>query len=160
MNAFEATLARQDSATAALGEWCAAQAIAHPPTIVARPVPGEPSSEPIDARALLAVTRDEKLGYRHVRLICGDSVLSEAHNWYVRSRLTPVMNDRLEETEIPFGRAVAALNFTRQRLAAQRGGASGCPPGTILSHRALLTAQDGRPISLVMECYTAANLGP
>lgn len=158
LNGFEATLARQDSATAALGEWCAANDIAAPPMIVAHPASGDPAPEPADARALLAVSPDETLGYRHVRLTCGDSVLSEADNWYVRSRLTPAMNATLDSTQTPFGRAVAALNFTRKRLAAERGAAQGCPAGTILSHRALLIAEDGRPISLVLECYTRANL--
>ena len=32
---------------------------------------------------------DEPVAYRHVRLRCGDHVLSEADNWYVPSRLTP-----------------------------------------------------------------------
>ncbi len=133
LGSFEAVLARQDSATAALGEWCAAQGIADPPKISAHPVPGNPVPEASDTRALLAVSPGEPLEYRHVRLTCGDSVLSEAHNWYVRSRLTPEMNATLEETETPFGRAVAALNFTRTRLATGRGAAAECPADTILS---------------------------
>lgn len=155
---FEATLARQNSATAALGAWCAAKAIATPPTIVARSVRDNPAPEPADARALLAAAPDETLGYRHVRLICGDAVLSEAHNWYVRARLTAAMNYTLDTSETPFGRAVADLKFTRQRLSETRGASADCPDGTILSHRALLSDAGGRPFSLVVECYTAANL--
>lgn len=155
---FEATLARQNSATAALGEWCAAKAIATPPTIVARRIRDNPAPEPADARALLAAAPNETLGYRHVRLMCGDAVLSEAHNWYVRARLTTAMNHTLDTGETPFGRAVADLHFTRQRLAETRGASADCPDGTILSHRALLSDAGGRAFSLVVECYTAANL--
>lgn len=155
---LKATLAREDSATVALGEWCAARGIASPPTIVARPVLGDPAPEPADARALLAATPEETLGYRHVRLMCGDAVLSEAHNWYVRARMTAAMNHTLDTSETPFGRAVADLHFTRQRLSETRGASVDCPKGTILSHRAVLRDARGRPFSLVVECYTAANL--
>lgn len=69
------------------------------------------------------------------------------------SRLTPEMNATLAGTDTPFGKVVAPLRFTRQRLEARRGRAEGCPRGTVLSHRAVLRLPDGRPISLVVECY-------
>lgn len=98
------------------------------------------------------------MAYRHVRLSCGASVLSVAHNWYVPSRLSPDMNEALETSDTPFGKVVAPLRFTRERLASERGPAEGCPKDTILSHRAVLRLPDGRPLSLVVECYTRANL--
>ncbi len=155
---FEQALAAQPSATAALGEWCAAQAIASTPAIRATPVRGSDALPAPDLRRLLAVSDGERLGYRHVRLSCGDAVLSQAHNWYVPARLTPQMNATLDSSDTPFGRVVAPLGFHRERLDSVRGRAAGCPPGTILSHRALLRLPDGRPISLVVECYTRANL--
>lgn len=153
---FERTLAAQDSATAALGQWCQARGIADPPTIRAEQA-GQAPQPSAEVRRLLSAP-DEPLAYRHVRLKCGDAVLSQADNWYVPARLTAAMNETLNSTQTPFGRVVAPLGFTRERLSARRGRAGACPKGTVLSHRALLRLPNGRPISLVTECYTRANL--
>ncbi len=40
--------------------------------------------------------------YRHVRLRCGDRVLSEADNWYLPRKLTPRMNRLLETSDMAF----------------------------------------------------------
>lgn len=85
-------------------------------------------------------------------------MLSVAHNWYVPNRLEPHMNHTLETTDTPFGRVVGPLGFHRERLAEKRGRMAECPAGTVLSHRAVLRLADGRAISLVVECYTRANL--
>lgn len=87
-------------------------------------------------------------------------MLSEAHNWYRRDLLTPEMNATLDRSDVPFGRAVAALNFKRQREGEARGAAFGCPAGTLLSHRARLILPGGQPLALVVECYTRANIAP
>lgn len=155
---FEAALGAQDSATAALGAWCAREHIALPAQIVAQALPGTlaPSAQ---VRRLLDVGDDETVAYRHVALSCGGVVLSIAHNWYVPGRLTADMNRTLETTRTPFGKAVEETHFTRERLAALHGPAAGCPAGTVLTNRALLhRAGDEAPISLVVECYTGANL--
>ncbi len=155
---FEHTLAANDSATAALTTWCAARGIADPAEIRVRLVerPPEPAGRAI--RAALGVSPAEPLVYRHVQLACGTAVLSEAKNWYVPARIAPAMNTALTATDTPFGKVVAPLGFRRERLASRRGRAAGCPPGTVLSHRAVLRLPDGRAISLVIECYTPANL--
>ncbi|TCM19521.1 hypothetical protein EDF56_103163 [Novosphingobium sp. PhB165] len=157
---FEQLLARNDSATAALGEWCAAHHSADAPVVTAQPVKGEDSALPSDARALLEVSDHETLGYRHVRLTCDGVTLSEAHNWFVPARLTDAMNATLASTDTPFGKVVAPLHFTRERLEARHGRLEGCPPGTFLTHRALLRLPDGKPISLVVECYQREALEP
>ncbi|MDE2562159.1 MAG: hypothetical protein KGL48_07910 [Sphingomonadales bacterium] len=155
---LEATLSAQDSATAALAQWCARQHIAEPAAIVAEALPGTLAPSP-ETRRLLAVGPDEPVAYRHVALACGRAVLSVAHNWYVPGRLTPAMNRTLETTRTPFGKAAADTRFIRERLAAIEGRGEGCPAGTVLTHRALLhRAGDGAPISLVVECYTRAIL--
>jgi chorismate-pyruvate lyase len=136
--AFERTLAAQDSATAALGEWCAARHLADPARISASPVRDADAAPPGDLRALLGA--DGPVGYRHVRLACGGVVLSEAHNWYLPSRLTPAMNATLAASDTPFGKVVAPLHFTREPLDSRRGRGPDCPVGTVL------------------ECYTSANL--
>ena len=151
-------MAAQDSATAALGDWCARQSIAMPPVIRAERIGAAKDAPPARVRALLAVTPGEPLALRHVRLSCGGVVLSEAWNWYVPARLPEAMNARLDGSDTPFGTVIAPLGFTRQRLASRRGVMAGCPAGTILSHRAVLRLPDGRPVSLLTECYTRANL--
>lgn len=158
LDQFEAALAAQNSATAALTHWCEKRALARPARITALPVVGERAGATPQIRRLLAVGPEEALGYRHVRLMCGTATLSDATNWFVPARLTPAMNHALANTDRPFGEIVAELEFRRERLAGQRGQAEFCPSGTILAHRARLVLPDGRPISLVSECYTPANL--
>ena len=128
-----------------------------------------------EVRAALDVKPDEPLGYRRVRLKCGDKVLSEADNWYVPGRLTPEMNDALETTDTPFGKAVAALHFRRHTLSAQllfrplpQGWEMGAAPAEaegalaipdhVLEHRAVLSTPDGEPFSEVVETYTGEVL--
>ncbi len=155
---FEATLAAQDSATAALRQWCAAEGIADPSKIIAVPVRDAVRAEPDELRAALAVSADEPLGYRHVRLVCGDTVLSDAHNWFVPGLLSAEMNAALAATDTPFGTIAAPLGFRRERLTSMRGPSPDCPPETVLAHHALLRLPDGRPLAFLVECYTAANL--
>ncbi|WP_068076666.1 hypothetical protein [Novosphingobium lentum] len=157
--AFERALAANDSATAALGAWCAAHAIASPPVIAAQAIAGPPPPVPHEVRQLLSIAPLEPVRYRHVRLACGSTVLSVAHNWYVPARLTPDMNRLLDTTDTPFGKVVAPLGFRRERLASRHGGDRGCPGGTVLAHRAVLRLADGTAISVVIECYTRANVG-
>lgn len=156
--AFEQALATQDSATIALGQWCAARHLAQPARITASLVPDSDAMAPANLRRILGVGPASPIGYRHVRLSCGGATLSEAHNWYLPGSLTPQMNAALVQTDTPFGKVVAVLHFSRQPLDSQRGRASACPAHTILSHRALLRLPNGAPLALVVECYTAANL--
>jgi hypothetical protein len=156
--AFEATLDSVDSATVALGAWCARRRLADPPVIHARRVAGDDKPADAEVRRLLAAGPDETISYRHVRLACGDHVLSDADNWYLPGRLTPDMNRRLEYTDEPFGAVVAPLSFHRRTLATERlydpVAAGGVPP-VVLRHRAVLVTPDGAPFSLVVESYAA-----
>jgi hypothetical protein len=68
--ALEATLAAQDSATAGLGQVCAARHLADPATISATLVKGQDALPPPDLDDTLG-TEDQEAGYRHVRLSCG-----------------------------------------------------------------------------------------
>lgn len=90
--------------------------------------------------------------------MCGDTVLSEAFNWYVPAHLTQAMNEALETTDRPFGAVAAPLGFTRQRLSSHRRAEPPCPAGTVLSQRGALRLPDGRPLALVIECYSRAAL--
>lgn len=162
--AFEANLAAHASATEALAQWCRTMRTAPDggagvvPPIRAELVAGAPLLPPRDLRARLAVAGDARLGYRHVRLSCDGTVLSEAHNWFVPALLTEAMNRTLATTDTPFGRVAAPLQFSREPLETRRGRARPCPAGTVSTHRALLRLPDGRPLALVEECYTVAVL--
>src|SRR5690606_9382573 len=107
---------------------------------------------------------------------CGDHVLSEADNWYIPAKLTPDMNTALQTTNIAFGRAVQALNFTRTNLSAQLlwmplpagweagkeippfGSGSLELPPFLMEHHAVLKLPDGSPFSALVESYTAEVL--
>lgn len=158
LRTFEAHLAVQDSATVALGQWCAERGLAPRPAIRAIRVDSAAPQPSAQIRAMLGVGDAEPLAYRHVRLACGSVVLSEAHNWYVPARLTPAMNAQLASTDTPFGTVVAPLGFRRERGAALHGAATGCPADTVLSHSAVLRIPGGGAISALVECYTPANI--
>ncbi|KPH66823.1 hypothetical protein [Novosphingobium sp. ST904] len=160
LDAFEAVLSRHDSATLALEEWCAARGLGDPARITAHLVQGADQPAPDDIRTVLAIGHGDTVSLRNVRLNCGAKVLSVAWNWYVAERLTPAMNAALGSTDIPFGKAVAALQFRRKPLSTVAGAAANCPPETISTHQAMLLLPDGRPLAYLVECYTAANLEP
>src|ERR1700722_11363272 len=161
IESLNADLLAHDSATLTIERWCADHRLADPARIVAERVSGADKPASAEVRAALDVKPDERLGYRRVRLTCGDHVLSEADNWYVPARLTPEMNHALETTDTPFGKAVAALHFRRHTLSADllwrplpQGweiGATPVPqeaaamtiPDHVLEHRAVLSTPDG-----------------
>ncbi|MGV3512538.1 MAG: hypothetical protein ACO1OX_11110 [Novosphingobium sp.] len=154
---LERTLATNDSATAALGEWCAKRGLAEQPRIRALFDRTEVIAASPEVRKSLNVAAQEALGYRHVQLVCGERILSVAHNWYVPGRLTGDMNRTLSSTDTPFGKVVAPLGFRRERRAQKRGPLPQCPKDTILSHEALLRTPESLAISFVIECYTSGN---
>ena len=176
LESLNADLLAHDSATLTIERWCADHRLADPARIVAERVSGADKPASAEVREALDVKQGGPLGYRRVRLKCGDHVLSEADNWYVPARLTPEMNHVLETTDTPFGKAVAALHFRRHTLSADllwrplpRGwemGATPAPqeadalmiPDHVLEHRAVLSTPDGEPFSEVVETYTAEVL--
>jgi hypothetical protein len=173
---LNADLLAHDSATLTIERWCADHRLADPARIVAERVRDADKPASAEVRAALDVKPNEPLGYRRVRLKCGDRVLSDADNWYVPARLTPEMNHTLETTDTPFGKAVSALHFRRHTLSADvlwrplpKGwemGAAGASdeagaltiPDHVLEHRAVLSTPDGQPFSEVVETYTGEVL--
>jgi len=166
---LNADLLASRSATATLERWCGAHHLAAQAKVTAQRVPGPEKSASAETRARLAVSAEEPLAFRHVRLMCGDHVLSEADNWYVPARLTAEMNRLLAETDTPFGKAVAPLAPWRRTIAARLlwsplpegweamepppAGADVVLPAGLLEHRALLYDADGHPFSEVDEVY-------
>jgi hypothetical protein len=176
IESLNADLLAHDSATLTIERWCADHRLADPARIIAERVRDADKPASPEVRTALDVKPDEPLGYRRVRLKCGDHVLSEADNWYVPARLTPAMNDVLETTDTPFGKAMAALHFRRHTLSADvlwrplpKGWEMGATlalkeagaltiPDHVLEHRAVLSTPDGEPFSEVAETYTSEVL--
>jgi hypothetical protein len=175
IQSLQVDLLSHDSATETLERWCKGLGQVHPANITAerlKMVDPQPTPE---IRQYLRVGPEIALKFRHVRLKCGDMVLSEADNWYVPARLTPVMNKALDSSERPFGKVVKPLGFTRHTLSASLLWAalsaprrtlvkspSGemAPPYFLFEHRALLQTGNGTPFSLLIERYTRNLLKP
>ena len=176
LQTLNADLLSNDSATLTLDRWCEMHKMATPAKVVAERVHGDDKAPTAEVRQLLGVGQDDPIRYRHVRLHCGDHVLSEADNWYVPARLTPDMNQVLDSSDTPFGRAVQALHFHRRTLSAKllweplpagwemsdklpKVAKEPLPvPAQTIQHRAVLSLPDGTPISLVVETYTGEVL--
>ena len=176
LQTLNADLLSNDSATLTLDRWCEAHKMATPAKVVAERVHGDDKAPTAEVRQLLGVGADDPIRYRHVRLHCGDHVLSEADNWYVPARLTADMNQALDTSDTPFGRAVQALHFHRRTLSAKllweplpagwemsgklpKVAREPLPvPAQTIQHRAVLSLPDGTPISLVVENYTGEVL--
>jgi hypothetical protein len=146
---LKADLLGNSSATQVLTKWCGDLRLASPPVIRAeRDAAIKPPTPEIVA--LLAARPDETIRYRHVRLMCGTHLLSEADNWYRPSQLMPEMNAALDTTDTPFGTAVRPLGFHRKTLGANTTADQDIP----LQVKALLLTQAEVPFSLVVENYS------
>jgi len=168
------------SATLTLETWCADHGLAGDaePKIVARQVASKERPPTPEQRQRLEVGPSEEIKVRHVQLLCGDRVFSEADNWYVPARLTAEMNRLLDTTTMPFGKAVQDLHPYRRTLAAKvlwrplpegwetrplpappRDAGKSLPmPDALFEHRAVLYTEDGKPFSEVDEVYQRALL--
>jgi hypothetical protein len=170
---LNADLLSHDSATLTLERWCSAHRLATSPRIVAERVPVVDKTPTEEQRRELGVEQTDLVRHRRVKLLCGTVVLSEADNWYVPGRLTPEINNVLDTTDTPFGRAVQGLHFQRHTVSARvlwspfteqwemsfaapiEGGGELPLPSHVLEHRAVLTLPDGTPFSEVVETYTS-----
>ncbi|MCF1467806.1 hypothetical protein FS764_12925 [Agrobacterium vitis] len=171
LQTLNADLLSHDSATLTLDRWCSTHKLADGAKITAERVKDVDKPATGEIRAALKVADGDKVGYRRVRLKCGERILSEADNWYVPARLTDDMNKVLDTTDGAFGRVVQPLHFQRHTMSAEllwkplpdgweMGGA--VPPASkdplsvpeyVLQHKALLSVPDGTPISMVVETY-------
>lgn len=169
-----------NSATLTLEKWCRDHRLAANPVVVATLMPGGAKPITPEQRERLQIGPDEPVKYRRVQLSCGALVLSEADNWYVPSRLSDDMNRLLDTTDTPFGKAVLGLKPFRRtysakllwsplpplwemlparpQAGAQPASAKTAPaalilPDALFEHRALVFAQDLRPIAEVIETY-------
>jgi chorismate-pyruvate lyase len=177
LQTINAELLASTSATLTLESWCREHGLAADPRIVAQPVAGADEPVTVEQRQRLRIEAGEPVRYRRVRLACGSKVLSEADNWYVPGRLTPAMNEALERTDTPFGKAIRPLDPYRRTFAAELlwsplpegwelqdrealatalerdGGDASALPTYLIEHRALVLRQDNLPVSEVRERY-------
>jgi chorismate-pyruvate lyase len=111
MQTLSAEILASRSATSVLEEWCASHRLAGTaePVIAAHFVRGEDKAATAEQRQRLELAPGEEVKFRRVQLLCGDRIFSEADNWYVPGRLTAAMNQLLETTTTPFGKAVRDL---------------------------------------------------
>ncbi len=154
---FKTVLAAAPTATEGLETWCQSR-FGLTERVRATKVlasSNEPSGRIRDA---LDIGSEERLAYRRVRLSCAGRELSLAYNWYVPARLTPDMLRQLSETDTPFGRVAQPLGFKREPIPGPWSGPELCPEGTVLTNRALLRLPNGKPLAMVVECYTKAVL--
>jgi chorismate-pyruvate lyase len=177
LQTLNANLLASRSATATLEKWCADHNMAAEPRLIARRVEGAEKPASPETRQHLMVGQDEPLKYRHVRLSCGDHVLSEADNWYAPGRLPEEANLLLETTDTPFGKAVQALKPFRRTIEVRilwsplpQGWETKSSdalaeasneirdvsiPHEIFEHKAILYSADQKPFSEVDETYTS-----
>ncbi len=168
------------SATFTLEKWCADHRLSGDaePKILARQGNDKAKPATLEQRQRLDVGPSEEIKFRHVQLLCGDRVFSEADNWYVPARLTAEMNRQLETTNTPFGKAVQDLRPYRRTFAAavlwwplpqgwetkpmatapQAVTKSLTIPDALFEHRAVLYTDAGKPFSEVDEVYQRALL--
>ena len=165
-----------NSATATLEQWCADHCMAKPAKIVVRRLLGPEKAPDPETRRRLKAENGEAIRYRHVELLCGKHVLSEADNWYVPARLTAEANIMLETGDTPFGKAIRSLSPSRSTISSKilwspaprsqemrapppQGvdvplPETSDPPRYLLEPRALILTKDKTPVSEVDERYT------
>lgn len=174
MQTLNGRLLASSSATATLADWCATHHLAADPRIRAVVDRNEHREPSMEQRARLGVGPDEPVAYRHVRLMCGDRLLSVAENWFVPGRLPAEATDVLARTDTPFGTAIRALSPSRRTISAEllwhplaigweskpnpeRGGGEEGPceavPAELIRHRALVLDKDGKALAEVVETY-------
>jgi chorismate-pyruvate lyase len=173
MQSLNAEILGSRSATTTLEKWCGDHKLAADPKIAAHVIKGVDKAPTGEQRQRLQATGGEEMKYRHVRLVCGNQVLSEADNWYLPTRLTAEMNRLLETTDTPFGTAVQPLEPYRQTIAVkllwsplpdgwERQSAAMQPaattdalaiPDALFEHHAVLYTREHRPFAEVVEVY-------
>ena len=151
-------IVRGPTTSRALERWCRDRGLDDDPQIVADVSPTPPAPLTPEEREWLGVTRREILACRRVQLRCGSLLLVDADNWYVASRLTPDMNERLRATRIPFGRVVEPFGPYRCTMSSTTFW-----PGAIeqaLFHvQAVVYADRHVPLAVVRESYRRELLG-
>lgn len=159
VEALQDEIQLNSSATTVLQSWCAKHDMAPDQSIKADKIASRPVPLSAAQAQLLRTAPSDKIVFRQVRLRCGTRALSQARLWYVPSRLPATINKQLTLTDVPFGRAIAPLKFTRRSIGstsywpALKSGASGVIPEILFQEQALLTLPGDIPVAIVVEDY-------
>jgi len=172
MQTLQVDLLSHTSATDTLERWCGSHGLADPAVIVAELDPNPKMIVPPDVRSRFSHPT-ELIRHRHVKLLCGELVLSEADNWYQPHLLTLDMNRELAEGSTPFGKVVQPLHYYRITLSSNslwepfplgldsklrtpnKSPQSQLElPFYLFEHRALLMTPSGKVFSVLIERYT------
>jgi chorismate-pyruvate lyase len=166
INSFSEKILRSNSATEQLELWCKENKIGD--GRIAALCERQAPYEAIDGDSLDALvgyqSPGKSTGFRRVRLASAGLVLVDALNWYFPDNLTSEMNQELETTDVPFGRAVKALRPRRRTFAVWRATPEqlmSCQepidPATIaFEHRAVVYRTDNIPLAIVHERFRVA----
>jgi hypothetical protein len=164
MQALSERILRANSSSEELERWCSERNIGDGRIVALcarHTAPGaldHASLEALYPRNLRGPTR-----FRRVRLVTADIVAVEALNWYFPDNLTTEICETLETTNIPFGRAIKALNPKRRTFLVRRctpeqlidaQGSIG-PTGTAFEHRTVVYGEDDAPLAVVHERFRA-----
>lgn len=175
LQTLNAEILASTSATRVLEAWCRAHHLAEEPRIVVERLHGQYGRWDPAREQWLKPRPGEVVTHRRVQLRCEGRILAEADNWYVASRLTAEVNRVLDNTDTPFGRAIAALDPYRRTMAVKilwsplpewrddvpvsssrdHGFAI---PESLFEHRAVVYARDHTPVSFVEEVYKRSLL--
>lgn len=151
-NILQHALKERESATATLQEFCKTP-------IVAYSLPTEKNIIPPYILQALKILNPLDVQIRHVQLLCGEDVFSEAWNYYIPARLPLKTQEILSKTHIPFGRAVGEAHFYRQSLPPVKNSQDSLKSGFIFQNQAILFKRTTRlPLAFVIENYTQKAL--
>jgi chorismate-pyruvate lyase len=162
IHALSERILRADSATEELEQWCRERAISDGRIIAL--CTGHSTPELLDDESLEALYPYDTSGktkFRRVKLATSGIVVVEALNWYFPGNLTQAICDQLETTEIPFGRAIQALNPKRRTFLVRRctpeqlvdAQGSINPAATAFEHHAVVYSADNTPLAVVHERF-------
>ncbi len=178
MQTLNAEILGAPSATLTLENWCRRHGLAAASKITAH-LPDRRKKLPTRSQLhRLRAGPPATVKFRHVCLNWGETIVSEAHNWYLPGRLTKNMNKLLETTDTPFGKVVRSLKVYRQtfssrllwsplpdgwEMMSREKRLETIPgpvdiPDAIFEHRAILYDRTHRPVSEVWEVYRGSLL--
>lgn len=160
MHLLSERIVRADSSTDELERWCREHAIGDGRIVALCARYAIP--EALDDRDLEALYPRNARGqttFRRVRLTSGGIVVADAVNWYFADNLTTEMREKLETTNVPFGRVIKPLKPKRRTFLVRRctpeqlADARANPAGIAFEHRAVVYGEDDAPLALLHERF-------
>jgi chorismate-pyruvate lyase len=164
MHALSERILGANSATEQLEQWCSEHAIGDGQIVAQCARNARP--EALDDESLEAIypcAGLDRLRFRKVRLATAGIVVVEALNWFFPDNLSSDICDKLDTTDIPFGRAIRHLNPHRRTFLVRRcmpsqlvdAEQANDPTSIAFEHRAVVYRDDHVPLAVVHERFRA-----